>query len=232
MIAEIEGSGSDPAPEGEEVDPDPPGEIESADPAEGEAAEQTLVATILSRIGRDPIGNSLSIAMLVVMLASVVVLPVRLGRHGRADAPGWGVPLLLILGLGIAGYLAFVETTGSEAVCGPVGDCNTVQSSSYAVLFGVLPVGVSGILGYLLLLGAWILSRIGDSRAANAAGFVLLPLALFGVVFSIYLTFLEPFVIGASCAWCLGSALIMTLLLWLVTKPSKAAWRRLTRPAR
>ena len=38
-----------------------------------------------------------------------------------------------------------------------------------------------------------------------------------GVLFSIYLTFLEPFVIGATCAWCLSSAVIMTLLLLLVT---------------
>jgi len=38
-----------------------------------------------------------------------------------------------------------------------------------------------------------------------------------GVLFSIYLTFLEPFVIGATCAWCLSSAVIMTLLLLLTT---------------
>ena len=34
-----------------------------------------------------------------------------------------------------------------------------------------------------------------------------------GTLFSIYLTFLEPFVIGAVCAWCLTSAVVMTLLL-------------------
>ena len=36
---------------------------------------------------------------------------------------------------------------------------------------------------------------------------------LFGMSFSIYLTFLEPFVIGATCMWCLSSAVIMLLLL-------------------
>ena len=40
-----------------------------------------------------------------------------------------------------------------------------------------------------------------------------------GLAFSIYLTFLEPFVIGASCAWCLTSAVIMTVLLWLTAVP-------------
>jgi len=48
-------------------------------------------------------------------------------------------------------------------------------------------------------------------------------MTLFGVLFSIYLTFLEPFVIGATCMWCLSSAVIMTGLLWLAVNPGKAA---------
>jgi uncharacterized membrane protein len=44
------------------------------------------------------------------------------------------------------------------------------------------------------------------------------------VLFSIYLTFLEPFVIGATCAWCLTSALIMTLLLWAAAPEAAAVW--------
>jgi uncharacterized membrane protein len=35
------------------------------------------------------------------------------------------------------------------------------------------------------------------------------------VIFSIYLTYLEPFVIGAVCAWCLTSSVVMTLLMLL-----------------
>ncbi|HUM72419.1 MAG TPA: vitamin K epoxide reductase family protein, partial [Chloroflexota bacterium] len=41
----------------------------------------------------------------------------------------------------------------------------------------------------------------------------LVGMTAFGVLFSIYLTYLEPFVIGAVCAWCLTSAVVMTLLL-------------------
>lgn len=43
------------------------------------------------------------------------------------------------------------------------------------------------------------------------------------VLFSIYLTFLEPFVIGATCAWCLTSAILMTALLWLSITPARRA---------
>jgi uncharacterized membrane protein len=41
--------------------------------------------------------------------------------------------------------------------------------------------------------------------------------ALFGVLFSIYLTFIELFVLHAVCAWCLANAVVMPLLLLLTT---------------
>jgi uncharacterized membrane protein len=53
-------------------------------------------------------------------------------------------------------------------------------------------------------------------------------MSLFGVIFSIYLTFLEPFVIGATCAWCLSSAVIITVLLWLAVRPGRLALARLS----
>jgi uncharacterized membrane protein len=44
-------------------------------------------------------------------------------------------------------------------------------------------------------------------------------MTVFGVLFSIYLTYLELFVIKAVCIWCLTSAVIMTLLLLLSLNP-------------
>jgi uncharacterized membrane protein len=38
----------------------------------------------------------------------------------------------------------------------------------------------------------------------------LLAILFTGTGSSVYLTFLEPFVIGATCAWCLTSAVLMT----------------------
>jgi uncharacterized membrane protein len=51
-------------------------------------------------------------------------------------------------------------------------------------------------------------------------------MALGGTVFSIYLTALEPFVIGATCAWCLTSAAAISLVYWLSVPPAAAASRR------
>ncbi len=121
-------------------------------------------------------------------------------------------------------YLACVEIGETQAVCGAVGDCNTVQQSEYASLFGLLPVGVLGVFEYSMILAAWLVSRRTTGWVGDAAQAVLLALALAGTGFSIYLTFLEPFVIGATCAWCLMSAMLMLLILCLV---APAGWKQM-----
>ena len=175
----------------------------------------------------DETANSLALVVLGLMLLSVVGAGVY-GRKGRvAEGPGLGVPLLALVGLGVAIYLAFVEAGGAEAVCGPVGNCNAVQQSEWARVFGVIPVGVVGVAGYSVVLAGWALARFGPRRWADWARVGLLAGVAAGVGFSLYLTFLEPFVIGATCLWCLGSAVIVTVLLWLTARPGVAAWRRL-----
>ncbi len=155
-----------------------------------------------------------------VMVALLVVAGVLLYRE---KPPSWLVPLVVVAGLAAAVYLAQVEVSETEAICGAVGDCNAVQESEYAHLFGVIPIGVMGVAGYVAILLAWAVTRMTNDLLVNLAHVSLLGLALFGVGFSIYLTFLEPFVIGATCAWCLTSALVMLLLLWLVAADGWAA---------
>jgi len=190
-------------------------------------AEQTAVRDL---IRRDPLGNSLAILVLVAMILSVIAAILLFKSiPGTSLAPPWAwiIPILCIVGLGVASYLTYVEMTQAEAVCGPVGDCNTVQQSEYTRLFGILPFGILGLAGYVMILLAWVIGRIASQRLAAYASLALLGLTAFGLLFSIYLTFLEPFVIGATCAWCLTSALIMTALLWLSLAPGKLAYTSL-----
>jgi uncharacterized membrane protein/thiol-disulfide isomerase/thioredoxin len=179
---------------------------------------------------RDPAGNALAVLVLAGMLGAIV-WAVNLFRKPNGVSPNgnwaWIVPLLCAVGFGVAGYLAYVETTQATAVCGPVGDCNTVQQSAYAHLFGILPIGVLGLIGYAAILVAWGISRFAYGRMADFAAITLLTLTATGTLFSIYLTFLEPFIIGATCAWCLTSAILMTVLMLLVVRPAKAAFSRI-----
>lgn len=180
------------------------------------------------RFNQDRAGNSLSVLVLLGMLASLILTGFP-PKVERSPWPPWLVPVLVAVGVGVASYLSFVEVTQVEAVCGPVGDCNTVNQSEYATLFGILPVGVLGLMGYGLILILWGLGLWGPDFLREPAKLGLWAAALFGVAFSIYLTFLEPFVIGATCAWCLSSAVIMTLLLWAAAPEAAEAWPGTTR---
>jgi uncharacterized membrane protein len=167
----------------------------------------------LDRLARDPAGNGLALVVLAMML---VVLAAAVGKAWRSAAalvakpPSALIIPLALAGLGVAAYLAFVETASVEAVCGPVGDCNTVQQSEHARLFGFVPIGLLGVVGYGSILVSWVLGTRSGPGVAKGARIALLAIVFAGTVFSIYLTFLEPFVIGATCAWCLTSAVLMT----------------------
>lgn len=184
---------------------------------------------------RDPLANTFSILMLLAMLTAVfrsVVLFRRRGRRNPGELPTWLVPALAMVGLGVATYLAFIETTNTAAVCGPVGDCNAVQQSPYAALFGILPIGILGMIGYVGIAAAWLFAKYGPPEWHAHASISIWALAAGGTLFSIYLTFLEPFVIGATCMWCLTSALVMTTLFWVTTPKAVYEWRTLRKTDR
>jgi uncharacterized membrane protein len=182
--------------------------------------------SVLEKIKLDLAGNILAIIVLIAMIVSVAMVSSRLilpDETGERQEASWLIPILCTIGIGVAAYLTYVESSGVEAVCGPVGNCNTVQDSKYAVLFGVLPVGTLGLAGYAGIVLVWLVARLGRDPWINWAKLALFGMSLFGTLFSIYLTFLEPFVIGATCMWCLSSAIIMTLLLWLTVGPASEA---------
>jgi len=184
-----------------------------------------------ANFARDRQGNTLAVIVLTFMMLSVgraIFFFRRVSETNKAEAAitrwwGWLIPILCLIGLGVAGYLAYVETAQVEAVCGPVGDCNTVQQSEYAWLFGVLPIGTLGIVGYVMILVAWLIGRFHEGKTADYASISLLVMTTFGTLFSFYLTFLEPFVIGATCAWCLISTVLMMALFLLSLAPAKYA---------
>ncbi len=186
--------------------------------------------SVRERVLIDPVGNSLSILVLIGMALGMVGVAARwvssTQKVENVDLP-WYLLVLIFVGIGVAAYLSFVETSGTKAVCGPVGDCNTVQQSKYATLFGLIPIGTLGLFGYVLLLISWFVSGMKSKPLANLAKLAFFLFALAGTLFSIYLTFLEPFVIGATCMWCLSSAVIMTALTILSTDPARDAFHKI-----
>jgi uncharacterized membrane protein len=178
------------------------------------------------RFDNDPVGNSLAVLVLIAMIASLVAVPIVISRGVLESTPDWLVPVLAVVGIGVSVYLGTVEASGAEAVCGPVGDCNAVQQSEYASISGI-PIGILGVIGYGLLLAGWVTSRLVKGTLADLGLILVGAIALGGTAFSIYLTVLEPFVIGATCMWCLTSAVAITVLLWLTAGPAWTSVGRL-----
>lgn len=109
-------------------------------------------------------------------------------------------------GIAVATYIAIAESGGGTPKCLAGGHgCETVAKSHYSHLAGI-NVAVIGIVGYVLLLAA----ALAPGDIARFGGFLT---ALVGFGFSVYLTYLELFVIDAICQWCVASAVLMTLSL-------------------
>ncbi|MBL7184025.1 MAG: vitamin K epoxide reductase [Anaerolineae bacterium] len=179
----------------------------------------------------DPVGFALAGVVLVGMVVALGYAAWRVGtarrrlfqllqldRNPLTYAKTRAIPILGLVGLGIATYLAYVEITHVEALCGPIGECNIVQTSSYALILGI-PVAVLGVLHYLAIGALWMGQRYQGGRWGNQTTLGLLGLTIFGALFSIYLTCLELFVVRAICSWCLGSAVATTILMLLVVLP-------------
>jgi uncharacterized membrane protein len=112
------------------------------------------------------------------------------------------------VGIGVAAYITIVESGGGAPACvAGGGGCHTVAESSYSHIAGI-NVAIFGIVGYVgIFLTAFFVSDL-----ARFGGFAV---ALGGFGFSIYLTYLEIWVIEAICQWCVGSAVLMTILFLL-----------------
>lgn len=174
----------------------------------------------------DQPANSLAVIVLAGLILSLIfsiLITFRSAPKYFESIPEWVFPALLILGLVVASYLSYTETTRSDVFCGGISHCTAVQDSQYSKILGVIPMGEFGIIGYCLIGLAWIVHRFSRGKQKEIAAIAMFGFAVFGVSFSIYLTFLEPFVIGATCLWCLTSAIILGLVLPLTTNPVRSA---------
>lgn len=123
--------------------------------------------------------------------------------------------ILILAGLFDALYLHWAYTSPNHPLVCLGGGCDVVRASKYASLWGhALPdygVLMYSVLLIAVLLEAWVVApAIRRSLQLGVAA-----IAVGGFAFSLYLTSLEAFVIHAWCAWCVGSAVIVTLILLL-----------------
>ena len=126
------------------------------------------------------------------------------------------IALLALVGFFVALYLwLHALGYGGAIKCGASGGCEVVQTSQWAVFLG-LPVAFYGVVGYVAVFGLALAALRPAALAERSWSVLLAGLTSVGFLFTVYLTYLELFVIHAICRWCVGSAVIITLI-WIVS---------------
>lgn len=119
--------------------------------------------------------------------------------------------VVALVGLIDAIYLTLHHYTGEKVPCSVTGGCETVLSSKFAEIGGV-PLALFGALAYFTVFSLATLTAFGDDRMWKFLSIVVALMA----IFSLWLVYLQAFVIGAFCQFCLLSAGTTFTLLSLV----------------
>ena len=132
------------------------------------------------------------------------------------------VVILAALGTLVSGYLTWVHYTGSLALCVGVGGCEAVQTSRFAMI-GPVPVALIGLIGMVAMLAVSIMRLVSDAAWADTA---LFGLSFAATAYVAYLTYIELFVLGAVCPWCVSVAImsvaIFVIVAWELFRPQTA----------
>jgi len=119
--------------------------------------------------------------------------------------------ILSFLGLLISLYLFYLYQQPNEIIC--LSNCQKVRESDYSSFLGIqLPIW-----GVLYYLGIFIYTflRIILNKICLITKYekhILVLYTTIGFSFSLYLTYIEAFILGLFCDWCLASAAVSTLI--------------------
>ncbi len=127
------------------------------------------------------------------------------------------ISILSIIGFFVSRHIYRAKKTGVKLVChfgGGKQSCNEVVESEYGKTFGV-PNEVAGMVYCVavLLLSLYLLNSPLDYTTFN----VFLIISGIAFIFSIYLIFIQAFVLKKFCEWCLATALINIFIFTILT---------------
>ena len=118
------------------------------------------------------------------------------------------VVVLGLCGMGISGYLTYGYLVNTSIGCPFNANCDLVQASSYAYMWGV-PVPLLGLLMYTYLTFLSVLLFRRKPEWENILSLGIYGVSLAGVIFTAYLYYLEIFVLHAFCSWCIVSSIVI-----------------------
>jgi uncharacterized membrane protein len=119
--------------------------------------------------------------------------------------------ILCALGVAETTYLTALHLAGAHIVCVTAANCSTVLGSAYATQFGI-PLPAIGAAGYFAAFSFAILAAFGYRGASTFLALIVS--AMFGT--TLWLLYLQAFVLHAFCDYCLFSAALIFMLAGLL----------------
>src|SRR5437762_4680739 len=115
--------------------------------------------------------------------------------------------IIALLGLADGIYLTVEHLTGRTAECIASSGCQDVLSSKYAAM-GPVPLAALGALAYFTAFSTALLAAFGFAKCGPLFTFLV------GIMFAttLWLLYLQAFVLHAFCDYCLFSAGVTALL--------------------
>jgi len=145
------------------------------------------------------------------VVTNATVVSEQTGSRRRALVLDALVALLSLVGLADAVYLTVEHVSGRSVRCTVITGCSEVLSSAYATV-GPFPLAALGALAYFTAFSLATLAAFGYAWARKA----LAALVLVMCATSLWLLYLQAFVIGHFCQYCLLSAAITLCLTVIV----------------
>jgi len=120
----------------------------------------------------------------------------------RHPATIYGPAMLVsLIGLADSLYLTVQHLTGHSVRCTITNGCSAVLSSHYATIAGV-PTAAFGALAYFAAFSLATLAVFGYARARTALAILVAPM----LIMTLWLFYVQAFVLRAFCEYCLLSA--------------------------
>ncbi len=121
-------------------------------------------------------------------------------------------------GLADAGFLTIKHYTGGQVPCSIIEGCEQVLTSQYAEMFGV-PLAVLGAIAYFTAFSFALLAAFGNRLMWTLFSVQVILMT----IFTVWLIYLQGFVIEAFCQFCLISAAITFTLfiIYLISRFSR-----------
>jgi len=127
------------------------------------------------------------------------------------------VAIISLLGLADATYLTIEHVTGQSVRCTIIAGCSEVLSSRYAVIGG-FPLAMIGAAAYFSVFSLATLAAFGYRFTGTFLNLLVAAMLLV----SLWLVYLQAFVIRSFCQYCLFSAAITFILAFLLV----IRWRK------